>query len=97
MEKAAMDKTPLESSIREESRRMIRAIREKETSEIKKLEKDYAAEIEKFKKKNEDETETKITQEIARFENMGIIERKKLKLRVIEDFINHLEIGRAHV
>lgn len=85
-----MDKTPLESSIREESRRMILAIREKETSEIKKLEKDYAAEIEKFKKKNEDEIEAKIAQETDRLENMSIIERKKLKLRVIEDFVDHL-------
>ncbi len=90
MEKAAMDKTPLESSIREESRRMILAIREKETSEIVQLETDYVAEIESFRKKNEDEIEAKIAKETGRLENMSIIELKKLKLRVIEDFVDHL-------
>ena len=85
-----MDKTPLESSIREESQRVILAIREKEASEIKKQEEACAAEIERFRKKSEDETEAKIAQELARLENRGILKSKKLNLHIIEDFINHI-------
>jgi vacuolar-type H+-ATPase subunit E/Vma4 len=85
-----MDKTPLESSIREESERAIRAIKEMEVSEIRKLDEACAIEIENFSKKSEAEIDAKIEQELSRVENRGILERKKLKLRIIEDFINHL-------
>jgi len=85
-----MDKTPLESSIREESERAIRAIKEMEVSEIKKLDEACASETENFRKKSEAEIDAKIEQELSRLENRGILERKKLKLRTIEDFINHI-------
>lgn len=85
-----MDKTPLESSIREESERAIRAIKEMEVSEIRKLDEACAIEIKNFSKKSEAEIDAKIEQELSRLENRGILERKKLKLRIIEDFINHL-------
>lgn len=85
-----MDKTPLESSIREESERAVRAIKEMEASEIKKLDDACTAEIETFRKKSEGETDARIRQKLTRLENRGILERKKLKLRIIEDFINHI-------
>ena len=85
-----MDKTSLESSIREESQRAIRAIRKKEASEVETLDEACAAEIENFRRKTEGETEAKIAQELSRLENRDILERKKLKLRIIEDFINHI-------
>ncbi|MDO9530262.1 MAG: V-type ATP synthase subunit E family protein [Syntrophales bacterium] len=85
-----MDKTPLESSIREESERAIRAIKEVEFSEIRKLDEDYAAEMENFSKKSAAEIDAKIKQELSRLENRGILDRKKLKLRIIEKFINHI-------
>jgi vacuolar-type H+-ATPase subunit E/Vma4 len=85
-----MDKTPLESSIREESERTIRAIKKMEASEIKKLDEACAAEIENFRKKSEVETDARIQQQLSRLENRGILERKKLKLRINEDFINRI-------
>ncbi len=85
-----MDKTPLESSIRKESEREIRTIKEMETSEIKKLDEACTTEIENFRKKSEVEIDASIRQKLARLENRGILERKKLKLRIIEDFINRI-------
>lgn len=90
MKESIMDKTSLESSIREESQRAIRTIKKKEASEIKTLDEACAAEIEGFRRKTEDETEARIAQELSRLENRDILERKKLKLRIIEDFINHI-------
>lgn len=83
-----MDK--LESSIREESKRIIRVTKEKESSEIQKLEEACADEIEKFRKKTEAETAAKIAQELSKMENKDSLERKKFKLRATEDFINHI-------
>ncbi|MBN2568356.1 MAG: hypothetical protein JXB42_02880 [Deltaproteobacteria bacterium] len=85
-----MNKTPLESSIREESKRAIRAIKEMEVSEIKKLDDACTAETENFRKKYEAEIDAKIEQELSRLENRGILERKKLKLHTIDNFINHI-------
>lgn len=61
-----------------------------EVSEIRKLDEAFAIEIKNFSKKSEAEIDAKIEQELSRLENRGILERKKLKLRIIEDFINHL-------
>lgn len=83
-----MDK--LESSIREESERIIGATKEKEISEIKELEEACAKEIEDFRKKTEAETAAKIAEELSKLENKSILESKKFKLRAIEDFINHI-------
>ena len=82
-----MDK--LESSIREESERIIGATREKEISEIKEMEEACTIDIENFRKKIETETAAKIAEELSKLENKSILERKKFKLRAIEDFINH--------
>ncbi len=85
-----MDKTPLESSIREESERTIHAIREKEASEIRHLDEAFATEIEGFRMKNDAETDARISQELSRLENRGILERKKHRLGIIEEFINRI-------
>jgi vacuolar-type H+-ATPase subunit E/Vma4 len=89
-----MNKTPLESSIREESERAIHAIKETEISEVKKLDETYTAEIENFRKKSRAEADEKIRQELSRLKNRSILERKKLKLRIIEEFINSV-VGEA--
>jgi vacuolar-type H+-ATPase subunit E/Vma4 len=83
-----MGKTSLESSIREESQRAIQAIREKEASEIKRLDEVCADEIEEYRKKIEAEIYERIEQELSKLENRSMLERKKLKLRMIDDFIN---------
>jgi vacuolar-type H+-ATPase subunit E/Vma4 len=83
-----MDKTPLESSIREEARRAIQAVKEKEESEIRRLDEVYAGEIEEYKKKIDAEIDVRIEQELSKLENRSMLERKKLRLRIIEDFIS---------
>lgn len=85
-----MEKSPLEDSIRKESQCLIVAIREKEAAEIKKQEEACTDEIERFRIKCEAETETKIAQGLARLENRSILERKKVNLHIIEDFINQI-------
>lgn len=83
-----MDKTTLENSIRKESARTIAAIQEKEVLEIRQMDEVYAAELESFRKQTAAETETRLQQELSRLENRAILERKKLKLKSVEQFIN---------
>ncbi len=85
-----MEQPSLEESIRKESEEAVRAIREKETAEIEALDAACAAEIEAFKKKLEAETGAKIEQERSRLESKGLLERRKLKLRGLEDFIGRM-------
>lgn len=85
-----MDKTPLESSIREESRSAIRSIREHEAAQIKELDAACDAEIAAFSEKIETQTRSRIQQEVFRLKNRGILERKKNKLHVVEDFITRI-------
>ena len=85
-----MDKTTLENSIREESARAIAAIKEKEALEIRQLDETYAAEIESFRKQTEAETEARLQQELSKLENRAILERRKLKLQSVEQFINRM-------
>lgn len=80
----------LESSIRKESERIIRAAKEKEISEIKELDEACAKEIEDFRKRIEAETKEKITEELSKLENKALLEHKKFKLRAIEEFITHI-------
>ena len=85
-----MDNTTLENSIREESALAIAAIREKEALEIRQLDEIYTAEVESFTKQIEAETETRLQQELSILENRAILERRKLNLRGVEQFINRI-------
>lgn len=86
-ERVVMEKTPLENSIWEESRSAIQAIRNKEAA--RKLEFDAAcdAEIAAFKDKIEEQTRTRIQQEVFKLKNRGIVERRKHRLHVVEEYI----------
>jgi vacuolar-type H+-ATPase subunit E/Vma4 len=85
-----MEQPPLEESIRRESEEAVRAIREKEAAEIGELDAACAAGIEDFRKKTEAETRAKIEHERSRLESKGLLERRKLKLRGLEDFIGRM-------
>ena len=85
-----MDKTPLESSIWEESRSAIQAIRDKEAAHIKELDAACDAEIAAFKDRIEEQTRSRIQQEVFKLKNRGIVERRKHKLHAVEEFITSI-------
>ncbi|MEN6330988.1 MAG: hypothetical protein ABFD57_03250 [Smithella sp.] len=85
-----MTVSPLENSIREESARAVAAIKEKEASEIRHLEETCAAEIDNFRKQAAADTEARLQQEISRLSNRAVLERQKLELQGMEQFISHL-------
>ncbi|MBW2560949.1 MAG: hypothetical protein JRE40_08850 [Deltaproteobacteria bacterium] len=82
-----MKQPPLEESIRKESEETIHAIREKENLEIKGLDDACSDELEAFRTKAEAETKAKLEQELSRLESKAILERKKLNLRGLDDFM----------
>lgn len=83
-----MDKTSLESAIRDEAESTIRAITRKEAEEIKRLNDAYAVELEDFKNRTEARTDAKIKHESSKAENRTGLDLKKLKLKSVEAFIN---------
>jgi vacuolar-type H+-ATPase subunit E/Vma4 len=85
-----MDRTPLESSIWEESRSAIQAIRDKEAACIQELDAACDAEIAAFKDKIEEQIRSRIQQEVFKLKNRGIVERRKNKLHVVEEFITSI-------
>jgi vacuolar-type H+-ATPase subunit E/Vma4 len=85
--KTNRDEAGLINSIRESSAHKKTVIMQKADDEIRKLERSYISDIEKLKKKINDETTSKIDQELSKIRNRALIEKKKLQLRIIEDFI----------
>lgn len=85
-----MKQLPLEESIRKESEEAVRAIREQEALEIKELDEACAAEIVEFRDKTEAEGRAKIEQGLSRLENKGILERKKLNLCGLDNFMRRM-------
>ena len=85
--KTNRDGTGLISSLKENSAGNIDGIKKQTEDEIKKLERSYISDIEELKKKIDDETTGRIDQELSKIRNRALIEKKKLRLRIIEDFI----------
>ena len=85
-----MKQQPLEESIRKEAEETVRAVREREAAEIRELNESCAVEIEQFKKKAGAEAQAMIAQERSRLENKGLLERRKLKLCGLEEFIDRM-------
>ena len=83
-----MEKPSLESAIRDEAERAIKAIADKEAAEIKRLHDAYAAEMEAFRKRTEEQTSARIRQESSKAESRTGLDVKKSRLRSIEAFIN---------
>jgi vacuolar-type H+-ATPase subunit E/Vma4 len=85
-----MSGTSLESSIREESARLLAAIGEKEAGEMRRLEESFRTELESFTDKVEADTQARLRQELARMENRANLERRKLKLLGVDNFIGQV-------
>ncbi len=85
--KTNRDEAGLISSLRESSAHKKTVIMQQADDEIRKLERSYISDIEELKKKINDETTSKIDQELSKIRNRALIEKKKLQLRIIEDFI----------
>jgi vacuolar-type H+-ATPase subunit E/Vma4 len=85
--KTNRDEAGLINSLRESSAHKKAVIMQQADDEIRKLEKSYISDIEELKKKINDETTSKIDQELSKIRNRALIEKKKLQLRIIEDFI----------
>jgi len=85
--KTNRDEIGLINSIKENSAGKIHVIKQQSNDEIKKLNERYVSDIEEFKRKSDDETSNKVNQELSKIRNRTLIEKKKLQLRIIEDFI----------
>lgn len=85
-----MDKTTLESSIKQESEETIAAVRDQELQEIKRLDEINQAEIESFRKKTQAETEAQIQQELTKLTNKSILERQKMNLLSVDNFVKRM-------
>lgn len=80
----------LEESIRGEADKTLQSINDREVAEIRKLDEVYTFDIEKFRKSKEVEIKEKIGQEIAKINSRAMLERKKLKLGLVEAFIGRI-------
>ena len=85
--KTNRDEAGLINSLRDSSAHKKAVIIKQADDEIRKLERSYISDIEELKKKINDETTSKIDQELSKIRNRALIEKKKLQLRIIEDFI----------
>lgn len=84
------DDTSLESAIRDEADKAVRAIAMKEAQEAERLRNAHASEVEDFRKLAEARTDARISQESSRRESKAGLELKKLKLKTFEAFIERI-------
>ena len=85
--KTNKDETALINSLRESSAHKKTVIMQQADDEIRKLKNRYFSDIEELKKKINDETGSKIDQELSKITNRALIEKKKLQLCILENFI----------
>jgi len=85
--KTNRDETGLINSLRESSAHKKTVIMQQADDEIRKLKNRYFSDIEELKKKINDETGSKIDQELSKITNRALIEKKKLQLCILENFI----------
>lgn len=82
-----MDKTSLETSIERDVQEALASIAENEAETIRRLDIERQAAIDHFRRLAEDETNAHIRQEITRLKNKAALERQKIRLQCLEDFI----------
>ena len=85
-----MDKTSLENAIKQECEQNIKTIREGEAQEIRRIDIRCLAETDGIRRLATEETDAQIRLEITRMENKDGLERRKLQLQSLEQFINRL-------
>ncbi|MCP4129486.1 MAG: hypothetical protein GY754_00580 [bacterium] len=84
------DISGLLNSLKEESLRRIAGINEQADRELRSIEEEYNNEIDACKKKIHEETERDIDNEIIKITNRAKIEKKKLQLTIIEEYIREM-------
>ncbi|MCK9230436.1 MAG: hypothetical protein M0Q23_05845 [Syntrophales bacterium] len=80
-----MENSSLENSIREEAHRAIEAVRGREALELKQLDESHTADIDRRLKEVEADITERLEWERSRIANRGILEKRKLRLRAVED------------
>ncbi len=83
-----MEKTSLESAIRDEAELAISAIAQKEAEELKRLDDAHLAGLEEFQKQLAAATDGRIRQESSKAQNRASLDLQKHKLRSVEAFIS---------
>ncbi|MBN1496327.1 MAG: V-type ATP synthase subunit E [Spirochaetes bacterium] len=84
------DASGLIRSIRDETDRRIAEIQKRTQDEIAKREKEYAEEIRKFREAGRIETDRAIDNAIYMLKNRAALEKRKLRLNAIEEFIRSM-------
>lgn len=83
-----IEKTSLESAIRDEAELAISTIAKKEAEEIKRLDDAQMAGLNDFEKKIIAATDLRIRQELSKAQSRASLDLRKHNLRSVEDFIN---------
>jgi len=84
------DASSMINSIRTEVKERSREINQRAEEKIERIRSSIEAEIEEFTIEKENEIDKEIENEISRINNRASIEKRKLKLRVIDSFINSM-------
>ncbi len=84
------DASGLMNSIRDDSAQKIDNIKKQADVDIKMLKDNFNTEMEEFKRKLFEQTDIEIDNELTKIQNSATIEKTKLKLNVIESFIESI-------